>query len=98
MKDLIPLLQPALWVALALYLIKKFRPEVDLLRKVLHQRRESGGAFKIGPLELGALKKEVEGVAKGLGDFNARVSELFLTTMLPAMYFNLEKLAGGHWS
>lgn len=97
MKDLIPLFQSALWVALALYLVKKFRPEVDLLRKVLNQRLESGGAFKIGPLELGALKEEVKGVAKDLGDLNARVSELFLTTMSSAMYFNLEKLASNRF-
>lgn len=48
---------------------------------------------RIVPLELGALQKEVQDVARGLGDLNARVSELFLTTMSSAMYYNLQKLA-----
>jgi hypothetical protein len=97
MKDLIPLFQTIAWVALTLYLAQYFRPEVVILRKVLSQRLESGGMVRIGPLELGALQKEVENVAKGLGDLNARVSELFLSTMSPPMYTNLKKLASGHF-
>lgn len=93
MNDLIPLLQTIAWVAFALYLVKYFRLEVVLLRKVLNQRLEGGGMVRIGPLELGALQKEVKNVAKELGDLNARVAELFLTTMSPAMYYNLQKLA-----
>lgn len=93
MKDLIPLLQTVAWVALALYLVRYFRPEVVLLRKVLNQRLEGGGMVRIGLLELGALQKEVQDVTRELGDLNARVSELFLTTMSSAMYYNLQKLA-----
>ena len=75
-KALIPLLQTVAWVALALYLVRYFRPEVVLLRKVLNQRLEGGGMVRIGQLELGVLQKEVQGVTRELGDLNARVSEL----------------------
>jgi len=92
-KDLIPLLQTVAWVALALYLVRYFRPEVVLLRKVLNQRLEGGGMVRTGPLELGALQKEVQDVTRELGDLNARVSELFLATMSWAMYYHLQKLA-----
>jgi hypothetical protein len=97
MEALVPLFQTIAWVALALYLAHYFRPEIVILRNVLSQRLESGGMVRIGPLELGALQKKVANVTKELGDLNARVSVLFLSTMSLPMYVNLKKLASGHF-
>ena len=49
-KDLIPLFQTVAWVAFALYLVKYFKPEVVLLRKVLNQRLEGGEWSGLGLL------------------------------------------------
>lgn len=97
MKELLPLLQSILWLGFALYLVNLFKPELGLLRKVLMQRLESGGQVRIGPLELGALQARVENVSRELVDLNAKVSQLFLTTMSPEMYINLRKLAGNRF-
>ena len=92
-KELVPLLQTFLWIALILWLIKYFKFELKLLREVLVKRLESGSSFKAGPLEIGELKNQVESVRQDINEINQKIIELFLTTMSPKMYFNLEKLA-----
>ena len=97
MREFIPLLQTILWILLILWFIKFFRPELKLLREVLVKRLESGGYVKIGPVEIGELKNQVETVRQQLDDVNQKVSDLFLATMSPSMYFNLKKFARGHF-
>ncbi|PZN85183.1 MAG: hypothetical protein DM484_01720 [Candidatus Methylumidiphilus alinenensis] len=80
-KELVPLLQTFLWIALILWLIKYFKFELKLLREVLVKRLESGSSFKAGPLEIGELKNQVESVRQDINEINQKIIELFLTTM-----------------
>ena len=68
---------------------------MDLLRKILSKRLESGSSVKVGPVEIGELKKEVNSVREQLGEIDKKVANLFLTTMAPNMYFNLKKINSG---
>ncbi len=95
MKEFVPLFQSMLWVALIIAMVIYFRQELDLIKRILSKRLESGSSVKIGPVEIGELKKEVEIVRKNLEVTNERISNLFLTTMSPAMYENLKKLSSG---
>ena len=97
MKDFIPLLQTGLWIILVLMLICIFRSEIALLRNVLAKRIEGGSSFEFGPVKVGELRAEINSVRKGLDETNQKVSHLFLTTMAPAMYENLKKIASGHF-
>lgn len=92
MKDLVPLLQTLLWICLIIGLLIYLKPEFKLLRRILAQRLESGSSIKVGPVEIGELRDEVRNVREQLNDVNEKVSDLFLTTMSPDMYFNLKKL------
>ncbi len=95
MKDFVPLFQSLLWVGLILTMLLYFRKELGLVKKILTKRLESGSSVKFGPIEIGELKNEVEVVKKDLQVTNERISNLFLTTMSPAMYKNLKKLSSG---
>lgn len=95
MEAYIPLYQTLLWILLIVALLIYFRPEVKLLREVMAKRLEQGGSLKIGPVELGELKQEITSVRKDIKDINDKVADLFLTTMSPKMYDNLEKLSTG---
>lgn len=97
MKEFVPLFQTLSWIILFIALIFAFRVEIDLLRKALTKRLESGGSVKIGPVEIGELREEVASVRKGLSDISEKISGLFLATMSPAMYFNLRKLREGNF-
>jgi hypothetical protein len=97
MKELVPLFQTLLWMTLLVVLVLYFRAEIDHLRKVLIKRLESGSSVKVGPVEIGELRKEVASVRKELSDVNEKISNLFLTTMAPGIYYNLKKLNKGHF-
>ena len=97
MKELVPLLQTSLWIAAVFALIFYFKKEIELVRKILSNRLESGSQIKIGPLEIGALRERVETVTNELTSLNKKVSSLFLTTMSPCMYSNLKKLSSGNF-
>jgi hypothetical protein len=97
MKDFIPLFQTGLWIILVLTLICIFRSEIALLRNALAKRLEGGSSFEFGPVRIGELRTEINSVRKGLDETNEKVAHLFLTTMAPAMYENLKKIASGHF-
>jgi hypothetical protein len=59
MKDLVPLFQSLLWISFAFILILIFRPEINLLRKVLVRRLEGGSEFGLGPIKIGKLVAEM---------------------------------------
>ena len=90
MKEYVPLLQTALWVALALIGLALFRrPLVDRIRL--------GGSVKAGPFELGDIRDKVADMQRQVSDLNDKVAKLFLLTMAPPMYANLRKLASGRF-
>jgi hypothetical protein len=97
MKEIIPLLQTALWIGLILFLIKRLLPDMSLLQQILSKRLESGSSVKVGPVEIGELKNEVNSVKVQLGEIDKKVANLFLTTMAPNMYFNLKKFHSGQF-
>ena len=95
MKDYVPLIQTVLWILLALVIVRILRPDLAALRRALMERIESGSALKVGPVELGELKSEINAVRNQVNDLGEQVSNLFLLTMSTPMYENLRKLASG---
>lgn len=95
MSAYVPLFQTLLWIFLIIAMLIYLRPEVKLFREILSKRLEQGSAFKLGSMELGELRNEISIVRKDLNTVNNKVSDLFLTTMSPAMLDNLEKLSTG---
>lgn len=95
MQDIVPLLQTILWIMTIFGLLFYFRKDVSLIRKTLSKRLESGSSVKIGSLEIGELKAQVESVQKEMVALNEKASNLFLTTMSPDMYANLKKISSG---
>jgi hypothetical protein len=90
MKEYVPLLQTALWVALALIGLALFRrPLVDRIRL--------GGSVKAGPFELGDIRDKVADMQRQVRDLNDKVAKLFLLTMASPMYANVRKLASGRF-
>ncbi|MGR8932431.1 MAG: hypothetical protein ACU836_17540 [Gammaproteobacteria bacterium] len=90
MEAYVPLFQTLLWILLITSLFIYFRSEIK-------KRLEQGGSFKIGPVELGEIKHEISTVRRDIKDMNIKVSDLFLSTMAPSMYKNLEKISTGHF-
>lgn len=97
MTDFVPLLQTVLWIAAVFMLLFYFKKEIELVRNILSNRLESGSQIRIGPLEIGELREQVDTVANELNSLNKKVSSLFLTTMSPYMYSNLKKLSSGNF-
>jgi hypothetical protein len=97
MKEFVPLLQTMLWIGLILFLAKQIFPDMDVLRKILFKRLESGSSVKVGPVQIGELKQEVKNVREQLGEIDKKVVNLFLTIMAPNMYFNLKKIHSGNF-
>ena len=97
MKEFVPLLQTVFWIAAVFALLFYFRKEIELVRKILTKRLESGSPIKIGPLEIGELRERVDTVKNELTSLNKKVSSLFLTTMSPYMYSNLKKFSSGNF-
>jgi cell division protein FtsB len=95
MKDFIPLLQSALWAMIVVALLFYFRSALRVLRETAIRRIEKGASVKVGPVELGELRSEVQSVREEVNDLNQKVTQLFLTTMSPAMFENLSKLHSG---
>lgn len=95
MEDYVPLLQTGLWILFLVATILLLRPELATLRKALINRVEAGGFVKIGPVELGELRGEINAVRADVGELSERVSKLFLLAMSPPMYENLRKLSSG---
>ncbi|MGB5620527.1 MAG: hypothetical protein WBM78_27040 [Desulfobacterales bacterium] len=93
LKELVPLFQTLLWIAVIIGMLQVFRPEITLLREELSRRVRRGGALEIGPLKIGELREELHSVKKQLDETNERISKLFLITMSPDMYRNLRKLS-----
>ncbi len=59
-KAFAPVLQTLLWVSLILFLLWYFRKEVEVIRKVLTKRVESGSSIEIGPIKLGERLEKIE--------------------------------------
>lgn len=95
MKEIVSLLQTALWIGLIIYLVKNMLPEPDSLKEIIAKRLESGSFFKLGPVEIGQLKAEVDIVRSKIIEVDKKIARLFLAAMAPTMYSNLEKLASG---
>ncbi len=87
---LVPLLQSLLWAFLIVCLVVVFREDIKLLREEIRRRIKAGESVKLGPFEL--LEKKVAHVENEIN-----VTKQFLLSMGPAMYFNLQKIAGGHF-
>jgi hypothetical protein len=87
-KDYVPIIQTTLWIALIVAAILMFRAPV-------YERIKRGSSIKIGSFELGQLADKVDVVQQQVNELGSRVSELFLLTMSPPMYANLEKFATG---
>lgn len=92
-KELIPLFQTGLWVTLIGVIVIFTRKEIRSALEILTKRLEAGNAFKAGPFEMSELKSQLKTVRQEVADINNKAIELFLSTMSPAMYYNLEKLA-----
>lgn len=90
MKDYVPLMQTGLWALLVLVVLLALRPE-------LKNRVRSGGAIRFGPLELGEIRTEIDGIRSEVHNLNDRVALLFLQAMSSTMYDNLRKLASGRF-
>lgn len=97
MAEWVPLLQTALWIAVVLGLGLIFRREISALRKETMHRLVGGSAVKIGTLELGEVKREVEDLRGQIDEISNKVAALFLLTMSPTMYLNLRKIDSGHF-
>ena len=95
MKEFVPLLQSALWALIVVALLIYFRTVLGVLRDGLRRRIDQGASLKLGPVEVGELRSEVQSVREELSDLNQKVTMLFLTTMSPAMFENLSKLHSG---
>ena len=94
-EDFVPLYQTLVWVLLALIVVFALRRDLGRLRDALVRRVESGGALDVGPVKFGELKAELQTVRNDLTRVENVVAELFLSTMSPAMFENLRKLASG---
>ncbi len=95
MKDYVPLIQTILWIFFSLAMIVFLRKEIKLILNSINDRLKSGSGFKIGPVEIGALKSKIDNVEKEVTNVNENVSKLFLITMAEPMYNNLEKIGTG---
>jgi hypothetical protein len=96
-KDYVPLIQTVLWITATVVVVLILRPEFAAFRTALRERLERGGSFKFGPMELGALEREISDVRIQVDDLHKRVSKLFLLAMSDSMYENLRKLADGRF-
>jgi hypothetical protein len=98
-SELVPLIQTLIWVALLLAVLIFLRPEIILIRRVLTERVERGGAVKIGPLEIGELRDEIHHIEKRQGAIEERQGTLesrmvrMLITVL-VTEFEVQKLKG----
>jgi hypothetical protein len=92
LPNLIPLLQSLLWVALIASLFYYFRRDIQLLRRELQKRIESGEQLELGPLKLQRIEEKVAIVEK---DIN--ITKQFLMSMSKPMYDNLRKIASGNF-
>ena len=72
-----------------------YQKELKTIFIIIVKRLESGSPFKVGSIELGELKERVSRVKEELNELNEKVSSLFLATMAPQMFFNLDKLSSG---
>lgn len=97
MKEYVPLIQTVLWMLLILSGALIMRPELRELRKALVERLKSGGSVKVGPFELGEVKRELAEVRNEVNDLHSRISRLFLLAMSDNMFKNLRKLASGRF-
>lgn len=97
LKDLTPLLQTLLWVMVLLVAVFLLRRELGVLLHAITQRATAGAAIEIGPIKLGELGKQLSVVQSQVDEIGKKVTQLFLVTMSPAMFANLEKIASGHF-
>lgn len=88
----VPFAQSLLWCTLVVGAAVAFRRDLRELRTALVERLKRGAAIKVGPVELGELRKDLDIVSKKADDATRLVGELFLATMSGDMYRNLEKL------
>jgi hypothetical protein len=90
MKDYLPLIQTALWIALILFAILMFQ-------KPLREQIKKGASLKVGPVEIGEIKADVALVQQQVSDLGNKVAEIFLLAMADPMYINLKKLVLGQF-
>lgn len=95
MGDFVPLFVQWSWILLVIVLLVAFRRELSLLRQSVVSRLERGGSIEFGSFKLGELRRDLESVRDELDRTTRLASELFLSTMSPAMYVNLKKLNSG---
>ncbi len=89
---LIPLMQSILWIILIAWLFYYFRNDLQLLRRELQKRIESGQQIELGPLKLQKIEEKVASVEE---DIN--ITKQFLLSMSTPMYLNLKKIASGNF-
>jgi len=87
---LIPLAQSLVWVGLIAWLFYYFRQDIQLLRRELQKRIESGEQLELGPLKLQRIEEKMATVEK-----DVNITKQFLLSMNPKMYKNLKKIASG---
>lgn len=87
---LVPLFQSTVWVILIAWLLYYFRQDVQLLRRELQKRIESGEQLELGPLKLQKIEDKVIAVEK-----DVNITKQFLLSMSKPMYENLVKIASG---
>jgi hypothetical protein len=97
MNEFISLAQTVLWIALILYLINRLLPQTEDIRKIISERLHSGSSVRVGPVQIGELKNQVEDVKERIGEVDQKIGRLFLTTMAPEMYRNLKKFQSGNF-
>lgn len=86
-----------LWITLVLVVV--FAPFSDMARyrKTFVDRVAAGSPIKVGPVEVGELKRTVEEIKGQFSELSERVSDLFLVTLASPLYDNLKKLAKGNF-
>jgi hypothetical protein len=89
---LVPLFQSVVWVALIAWLFYYFRQDIQLLRRELQKRIESGEQLEFGPVKLQKIEQKVAIVEK-----DVNITKQFLLSMSKPMYDNLVKIASGNF-
>ena len=91
----VPFLQTLLWVLLSIAFTVYFRSGIRAIMDSVARRVEGGAALKLGPIELGEFRTELDVMQRKVDGAAELTARLFLTTMSGPMFENLEKLCNG---